>query len=96
MQKTFTLAKNTFIETLRQPVYAIIIVAALFLLFISPSISMYSMSDDDKFLREIGLSTLFLASLFVAIFSACGAVAEEIENNLQQSPTSFRYAHFWP
>jgi ABC-type transport system involved in multi-copper enzyme maturation permease subunit len=41
---------------------------------------MYTMSDDNKLLREIGLSTLFLASLFIAIFSASGAVAEEIEN----------------
>jgi ABC-type transport system involved in multi-copper enzyme maturation permease subunit len=80
MYKLFTIAKNTFIETLRQPVYAIIIVAALFLFFISPSLTMYTMSDDNKLLREIGLSTLFLASLFIAIFSASGAVAEEIEN----------------
>jgi ABC-type transport system involved in multi-copper enzyme maturation permease subunit len=41
---------------------------------------MYSMDDDNKLLRELGLSTLFLTSLFIAIFSACGAVAEEIEN----------------
>jgi len=41
---------------------------------------MYTMDDDNKLLREMGLSTLFLASLFVAIFSASGAVAEEIEN----------------
>jgi len=80
MYKLFSIAKNTFIETLRQPVYAVIIVAALFLLFISPSLTMYTMSDDNKLLREIGLSTLFLASLFIAIFSASGAVAEEIEN----------------
>ena len=80
MNKLFTLTKNTFIETLRQPVYAIIIIAALFLFFISPSLTMYTMSDDNKLLREIGLSTLFLASLFIAIFSASGAVAEEIEN----------------
>ncbi|MHC4643387.1 MAG: hypothetical protein ACYS32_17220 [Planctomycetota bacterium] len=80
MYKLYTIAKNTFIETLRQPVYAIIIVAALLLLFISPSLTMYTMSDDNKLLREIGLSTLFLASLFIAIFSASGAVAEEIEN----------------
>ncbi len=80
MHKLFTLAKNTFIETLRQPVYAVIIIAALLLLFISPSLTMYTMSDDNKFLREVGLSTLFLASLFIAIFSASGAVAEEIEN----------------
>ncbi len=80
MYKLFTIAKNTFIETLRQPVYAIIIIAALFLFFISPSLTMYTMSDDNKLLREIGLSTLFLAGLFIAIFSASGAVAEEIEN----------------
>jgi len=80
MRKLFTIAKNTFIETLRQPVYAIIIIAALFLFFISPSLTMYTMSDDNKLLREVGLSTLFLASLFIAIFSASGAVGEEIED----------------
>ena len=80
MYKLLTIAKNTFIETLRQPVYAIIIIAALFLFFISPSLTMYTMSDDNKLLREIGLSTLFLTSLFIAIFSASGAVAEEIDN----------------
>lgn len=80
MNTLFTLIKNTFIETLRRPVYAIIIIAALLLLFISPSLTMYTMSDDNKLLRELGLSTLFLTSLFIAIFSASGAVAEEIEN----------------
>src|SRR4030065_1858585 len=80
MNKLFTIAKNTFIETLRQPVYAVIVVAALLLFFISPSLTMYTMSDDNKLLREIGLSTLFLASLFIAIFSASGAVADEIKN----------------
>ena len=40
---------------------------------------MYSMSDDNKMLREIGLSTLFLSGLFIAIFAAAGAVTEEIE-----------------
>lgn len=80
MYKLLTIAKNTFIETLRQPIYAVIIFASLFLLFISPSLTMYTMSDDNKLLREIGLSTLFLASLFIAIFSASSAVSTEIEN----------------
>ena len=75
MTKLFTITKNTFIETIRQPVYAIIITAALLLFYVSPSISMYTMSDDNKLLRELGLSTLFIASLFIAIFSASGAVA---------------------
>ena len=80
MYKLLAIAKNTFVETLRQPVYAVIIGAALLLFLLSPSLSMYTMDDDNKLLREIGLSTLFLTSLFVAIFSASGAVAVELEN----------------
>jgi ABC-2 type transport system permease protein len=80
MNKLLTIAKNTFIETLRQPIYAVMIVAALFLFALSPSLTMYTMSDDNKLLREIGLSTLFLTSLFIAIFSASGSVSEELGN----------------
>jgi ABC-2 type transport system permease protein len=77
--KLLTIARNTFIETIRQPVYAVIIVAAMFMFLMSPSLTMYSLNDDNKFLREIGLSTLFLSGLFIAIFAAAGAVTEEIE-----------------
>ncbi len=80
MGKFATLARNTFIETIRQPVYAIIIGVAVLLFIISPAVTMYTMSDDEKLLREVGLSTLFLTSLFISIFSASGSVAEEIEN----------------
>jgi ABC-type Na+ efflux pump permease subunit len=41
---------------------------------------MFTLDDDNKLLREVGLSTLFLTSLFIAIFAASGAVGEEIEN----------------
>jgi hypothetical protein len=77
--KLYSIAKNTFIETIRQPVYAVIIAAAVFLFFISPSLSMYTMDDDNKLLRELGLSTLFIAGLFIATFSASAAITEEIE-----------------
>jgi ABC-type Na+ efflux pump permease subunit len=80
MTKLITIAKNTLTETLRQPIYAILIGCAILLYILSPSLTMYTLDDDNKLLREIGLSTLFLTSLFVAIFSAAGAVAEELEN----------------
>ena len=80
MLRLFTIAKNTFIEILRQPIYLVILIVAMLMFFISPSITMYTMSDDNKLLREVGLSTLFITSLFIAIFAASGAVAEEIEN----------------
>lgn len=80
LNKLFAIAKNTFTEALRQPVYAIIIIAALIMFFISPSITMYTMDDDNKMLREIGLSTIFLSGLFIAIFTATGAITEEIDS----------------
>ncbi len=80
MNKLVTIAKNTFVETLRQPVYAVLVATALLLFVVSPSLAMYTMDDDNKMLREIGLSTLFLTSLFIAIFSAAGAVSVEMEN----------------
>ena len=77
--KLLVIAKNTLTETLRQPVYAVIIAFSLFLFFMSPSIAMYTLDEDIKMLREIGLSTLVLTGLFIAIFSATAAVTEEIE-----------------
>jgi membrane protein DedA with SNARE-associated domain len=77
--KTFAIAKNTFIETVRQPVFVVIIGFAILLYILSPSIAMYTMDEDVKLLRELGLSTLFLAGLFIAVFSATGALTEEIE-----------------
>lgn len=77
--KFYSIAKNTFVEIIRQPVYAVIIAAAVFLFFITPSLTMYSLGDDNKLLREIGLSTLFIAGLFISIFSASASITEEIE-----------------
>lgn len=78
--RLLSIAKNTFVETIRQPVYAVIIVFALLLMLLAPSISMYTLDEDIKLLRELGLSTLFLAGLFIAIFAATGTITEEIES----------------
>lgn len=75
----YSVAQNTFTETLRQPVFIVIIIFALFLMLMAPSISMYTLDEDIKLLRELGLSTLFLAGLFIAVFASTGAVTEEIE-----------------
>lgn len=79
LNRLLAIAKNTFIETLRQPIYAVIIIVALIMMVLAPAISAYTLDEDIKLLRELGLSTLFLAGLFIAIFSATGAITEEIE-----------------
>jgi len=78
--KLLVIARNTFTEAIRQPIYYVIVLCALIMFAISPFVTMYTLDEDIKLLREIGLSTLFLSGLFIAIFSASGAVTEEIEN----------------
>ena len=76
MFKLLTISKNTFIETLRQPIYAVIIIFALLLMLLAPAVSMYTLDEDINLLRELGLSTLFLAGLFISVFAATGAITE--------------------
>ncbi len=78
--KLYIIAKNTFTEAIRQPVYAVIILISLILLILSPSITMYSIDDDNKLLREICLSTLFLSGLFIAVFTSAAAISAEIDS----------------
>lgn len=78
--RLLAISKNTFIETLRQPIYAVIIVFSLLLMLLAPAVSMYTLDEDIMLLRELGLSTLFLAGLFIAVFASTGAITEEIES----------------
>ncbi|MBN2211603.1 MAG: hypothetical protein JW709_09435 [Sedimentisphaerales bacterium] len=71
---------NTFTETLRQPIYGIIIGATILLFIFSPSLVMYTLDDDNLLLQDVGLSTLLVAGLLLAVFAAVGTVTEEIEN----------------
>ncbi|RKY12469.1 MAG: hypothetical protein DRP52_04640 [Planctomycetota bacterium] len=80
MLRLLAISKNTFIETLRQPIYAVIIIFSLLLMLLAPAVSMYTLDEDIMLLRELGLSTLFLAGLFIAVFASTGAITEEIES----------------
>lgn len=76
----FALARNAFLESIRQPVHAVLICAALLALLLNVNIAGYTLEDDNKLLVDLGLSTLFLAGLLMAAFTATGVLAREIEN----------------
>lgn len=74
------IVSNTFKETLRQPVYGVVVGATVLLLVASPSLTMFTMDNDNQLLKDIALSTLMMAGLLLAAFSASSVVTEEIEN----------------
>lgn len=71
---------NTFTETLRQPVCAVVIGATILLLIFSPSLTMFTLDDDDQLLKDVGISTLLVAGLLLAVFASTTVVTEEIDN----------------
>lgn len=80
IRKLLAIAGNTFVETVRQPVYGVVLAATLFLMIFNVALAAYTLSDDDKLLTELNLSTLLLSGLFLASFSATSVVSREIDN----------------
>src|SRR3990172_3274339 len=80
LQRFYALALNTFVETLRQPIYGVILLATAGMLILNVSLAGFTLDDDDKLLLDLGLSTLLLSGLFLSAFSAAGVLSREIEN----------------
>lgn len=71
---------NSFTETIRQPIYGVLLLVTTGLLVLNVGVSGYTLDDDNKLLKDLGLSTLLLSGLFLAAFSSAGILSREIEN----------------
>ncbi|MCI0651402.1 MAG: ABC transporter permease subunit [Planctomycetes bacterium] len=75
-----TIARTTFRQAVRKPVFVVVLLIGAALLAINPFFSSYTFEDDNMLLLELGLSTLLLAGLVLAAFTATGVLNEEIDN----------------
>ncbi|MFO7958989.1 MAG: hypothetical protein R6X33_18035 [Candidatus Brocadiia bacterium] len=75
----WTIAKNSFIEIIRQPVYALLVVMGMVLIGLSPAITMFSMVEDEKLMVDMGLATILLFGVVLAVLSVTQTISREIE-----------------
>ncbi len=80
MGKILAILATTFTETIRQPIYGIVLLSTLLLMPINVGLAAFTLDDDNKLLVELGLSTLLLSGLFLASFSASSVLTREIDN----------------
>lgn len=78
--KVYSIAANTFVESVRQPIFAIILALAVGLIVLSPYLTMFTLQKSQRLITDMGLATVMLAGLFLAAFSASSVVSHEIEN----------------
>jgi hypothetical protein len=86
--QTFAIARNTFLESVRQPIYIVLILAGGLLQAFNTLLASYSMgysdsaevSGDNKLLLDMGLATVFVISTVLGAFIATAVLSREIEN----------------
>jgi ABC-2 type transport system permease protein len=80
IQRIFSIARNTFTESIRQPIFLVILGLGITFLILELFFAAYTFDDDDKILIEFCLSTIFLGGVALAALIATGVLSREIEN----------------
>jgi ABC-type transport system involved in multi-copper enzyme maturation permease subunit len=86
--KLLAIAFNTFLESVRQPIYFVLLLSGLLLQMFNILLSAYSMgysdssevSSDDKLLLDMGLATVFTIATLLAALISTSIMSREIEN----------------
>lgn len=84
LAKLLAIAQNTFIETIRQPIYGVLMWVAAGLLMLNPSLAGFSLESNEgdiKIVKDVGLATLLLYGLLASVFSATSVITREIESH---------------
>ncbi len=79
-QQLLAITRNTFFESIRQPIMLVVLVAATVLIVLSNPLSAFTMDENQRMLVDIGLATVFLAGAVLAAFIATNVLGREIEN----------------
>jgi hypothetical protein len=78
MRQSLAIAKNTFLELIRQPIFLLLMTTScVFEVFLS-CINYFGFGDEPKLVKNTVLAVMFLTGLFGAVMSASAAVAREI------------------
>ena len=92
MIRLWSIAKNTFLQTIRQPIFGVLVLVTLAVVMLGFLLPGWSMSTkgkhqetDQKMMESQGLGTLLISGLLIASFSAAAAVSREIDDRTAQT-----------
>ncbi len=89
MRQIYAIFLNTLTETVRQPVYALILAVSCGMIALTPvtAAQIYSFRVTsgldlvaERMIADLGLATVLLAGLLLGIFTSTSVISREIEN----------------
>jgi ABC-type transport system involved in multi-copper enzyme maturation permease subunit len=78
--KIYAIAKVTFLQIIRQPIFGVLLILSLGIMTLAPSVTAFTLDDDNKMLQDLCLSTFLVSGLLLSVFSASGAISAEIDD----------------
>jgi ABC-type transport system involved in multi-copper enzyme maturation permease subunit len=80
IEQILAIIRNTFFESVRQPIMLVLLVIATLAIILSNPLSAFTMENDQRMLIDIGLATIFLCGALLAAFIATNVLGREIHN----------------
>ena len=95
MRNFFHVALNTFRESLREPVYFLLLCSAIVLIGLFPSLALFVFREQQKFVIDSAMATTLSFGLIIAVLCAASTITREIKNGtvlLMMSKPISRYS----
>jgi len=77
--KVLAIARNTYKETARQPIYYILLSLSAALIGLSFFFTLFAFGEEAKMIKDMSLATITLCGLLMALFASANVITEEID-----------------
>jgi ABC-type transport system involved in multi-copper enzyme maturation permease subunit len=80
MYRTFVILRHTFLETVVQPIYTLLIAIGIGILAIFGMLPFFTLGEDTVMFKAVGLDVILLLVLIATLFATSKSIYEEIED----------------
>src|SRR3954471_7741002 len=80
MYRTFVITRHTFLESIVQPIYALLLAVGAAILCIFSLLPFFTLGEDTVMFKSVGLDVILLLVLIVTLFATSRSIFDEIED----------------
>src|SRR6266705_1691492 len=94
MYRTFVILRHTFIESIVQPIYALLLTLGAAILTIFGLLPFFTLGEDTTMFKSVGLDVILILVLIATLFATSKSIFEEIEDRTMLTLMS-KPVHKW-
>jgi len=80
MHRTFVIARHTFLDSIAQPIYPVLLILGAAILAVFKFLPFFTLGEDILMFKSVGLDIILLIVLLSTLFATSKSIFEEIED----------------